>query len=95
MKMSGPALMNRCLDGKKSSDRHQIGAPITVEKWVYMVAFAVKSIGEIKLLEAAAKKYSIPRPGPIGRLRWLLRMTRRGGLLQRPDYGAMCRRSAG
>ncbi|MBL0380426.1 MAG: hypothetical protein JKP90_12345 [Desulfofustis sp. PB-SRB1] len=63
--MSGPALMNRCLDGKKSSDRHQIGAPITVEKWVYMVAFAVKSIGEIKLLEAAAKNIAFQDLAPL------------------------------
>ncbi|MBL0381718.1 MAG: hypothetical protein JKP90_19250 [Desulfofustis sp. PB-SRB1] len=30
--------------------------PVIGGKWVYMVALAVQSIGEIKLLEAAAKK---------------------------------------
>jgi hypothetical protein len=48
MKMSGPALMNRCLDGKKSGARYRIGAPIIGVKWVYMVALAVRSIGAIK-----------------------------------------------
>jgi len=45
MKMSGPALMNRCLMGKTSADRHRIGAPIMGGKWVYMVALALQSIG--------------------------------------------------
>jgi hypothetical protein len=34
MKMRGPALMNRCADGKKSGDRYLIGAPIIGGKWV-------------------------------------------------------------
>jgi hypothetical protein len=48
MKMSGPTLMNRCVGGKKSGDRHRIGAPIIGGKRVYMVALAVQSIGAIK-----------------------------------------------
>jgi hypothetical protein len=56
MKMSGPALMNRCLDGKKSADRHRIGAPTIGGKWVCMVALAVKSIGQSSGLKNSLKR---------------------------------------
>jgi hypothetical protein len=72
MKMSSPALKNRCLDGKKIWSPPLDRCAYNWWEWVYMMALAVQSI----LAQSSGLKNSLKRQQKRAKL---LRHTARGG----------------